>query len=233
MEWRKGLEAPGSGEVHVWRATTLVPPQGFDERWAVLDSTERARADRFRVSRDRERFVAARAFLRALLSCYTGVPPAAIRFSVLAHGKPALAEPGGPHFNLSHSHEAAVCAVAGREVGIDIEQVRPLPDAMQIAARFFSAEERDALAIVPPERRDRAFFACWTRKEAYVKATGSGLLVPLDRFSVTVEPGDAVLLRGAGTAAWSIRDIDAGAGYAGAVAVEMPDPDVRERAWEF
>jgi 4'-phosphopantetheinyl transferase len=150
-------------------------------------------------------------------------------------------------FNVSHSDELALFAVASdREVGIDVERVRPVTDPEQIADHFFSAPERTALRAVPPDRRLEAFFDCWTRKEAYVKARGDGLAHPLDQFAVSLGPGEpARFLPVAGyptpePSAWSLQALAPGNGYVAALAAEghgwrtvsrrWPDPPATRRA---
>lgn len=219
--------------MHVWVASAVPPPPAFQQCWSLLADDERVRADRYRFARDRDRFVAARGFLRLLLARYTGASPAAIRFDLSAHGKPSLAGLARPSFNLSHSQDAVVCALANGPVGIDVEHVRPLPDALEVAERFFSPEELAALREVSPERLDRCFFTCWTRKEAFVKGTGQGLSWPLDRFSVSVDPEAPLALRGEATEGWTVMDIEAGPGYVGALAVERRRATVTRRGWEY
>jgi 4'-phosphopantetheinyl transferase len=211
--------------VHVWRVC-LDGPVPLAELEGHLSRDELRRAARFRFERDRRRFVVARAALRGILADYLGEPPGRLRFAQGLHGKPILATPycdSGLRFNVSHAEELALCAVTrGREVGVDVEWVRPLPDADALAERFFSAAERAALGQLPAARRLQAFFCCWTRKEAYLKAVGAGLLQPLDSFDVSVAPEDKdCLLRVPAdpteTSRWSLRSLDPGAGYVGAV----------------
>ncbi len=170
-----------------------------------------------------------------ILARYVDRPPGALRFDYGAHGKPAL--PGSPvRFNLSHAGGIALCAVAlDRDVGVDVEQVRALPDLARIARRFFSPSEADALAGLPRAEREAAFFTCWTRKEAYIKALGRGMAVPLDGFAVSFDPGAPArlvwtTLDDRGPACWSLRDLDAGPGYAAAVMVEGP---AALRCWQL
>jgi 4'-phosphopantetheinyl transferase len=189
-------------EVHVWCATLDRPADETRALARLLSLDERERAERFHFERDRDRFVVGRAILRLILSGYTHASPQGLVFRQGPQGKPALAgEPGAVavagalHFNVSHSQGVALYAVAcGRHVGVDVEQIRPVDDAEQIAARFFSSAECAALAMLPPDARRQAFFACWTRKEAYVKATGDGLSRPLERFAVSLAPGEAAAL---------------------------------------
>jgi 4'-phosphopantetheinyl transferase len=207
-------------EIHLWRI-------GLDAAAAdVLSEDERGRAGRFRFERDRRHFAAARGALREILAGYLGEPPERLRFGQSVHGKPVLAWPAASsvRFNVSHSDALALIAVSrGREVGVDVEALRPLPDADALAQRFFSAAERADLARLTEARRHQAFFSCWTRKEAYLKAIGCGLLQPLDAFDVSVAPEDVdcrlrVPDQPAEAWHWRLLSLDAGPGYAAAVA---------------
>lgn len=214
-------------EVHVWRLALDEPAARFARLAGRLSPDEQQRATRFRFERDRRRFAIARGSLREILADYLGEEPERLRFAEGPHGKPALGEPhrdSGLRFNLSHSEALALCAVTrGREVGVDVEAVRPLPDADALAERFLSAAERAALGALPGARRLEAFFRCWTRKEAYLKAVGAGLLQPLDGFDVSLAEKDHdCLLRVSANPAeasrWSVRSLDLGSGYAAAIA---------------
>ena len=229
------------GHVDVW-ATALDPAPAIQarlERW--LDADERARAARFVFARDGRRFGVARGTLREILGGYLGLAPAAVRFVYAAAGKPAVArsEPGAAvEFNVSHSGEVALYAVgASGRIGVDVEQLRPLDDLEALAERNFSAAERRALLALPPAARAAAFFACWTRKEAFIKALGDGLAYPLDAFTVAFtagEPARFLEIRGepAAAARWTLAALDVGAGYAAAVAVDGPVTVTWRGAWE-
>lgn len=204
----------------------------------LLAPDETARAARFRLEHHRRRFTVCRAALRLLLGGYIGRPSTAIRFSYGRHDKPRLADPPDCRleFNLSHSSELALVAVtAGYPVGIDVEALRPLPDASALAERFFSAAERAALAAYPEVERGPAFYRCWTRKEAYLKAIGDGVAARLDGFEVSLDPGDARLVALAGdrmaAAAWSLVHIEPGPGYVGALALPARPSTVRGWQW--
>jgi len=179
---------------------------------ALLTPDERQRAARFVFERDRRRFITARARLRQLLGARLGVAPESLQFVYNAHGKPALARPQGARdlrFNLSHCEDVAVYAFAdGAEVGIDVEALRVLPDADDVAMRFFSANERAAYQRLSLHERPQGFFNCWTRKEAFIKALGSGLSHPLDSFDSSFIPG------------WTLRSFVPGPGLVGALAVQ-------------
>ncbi len=179
---------------------------------AIIGADERARADRIRFPRDRRRFVVRRARLRQLLGAWVGRAPEALTFTANSHGKPILAD--GPPFSLSHSADMMMLAIGDAEVGCDIERIDPVLDWPPLAETFFTTTERDALAALPPEAARRAFFACWARKEAYVKALGLGLSYPLDAFDVSV--GLRASLQSGGDG-WAIATAPAPAGFATAI----------------
>jgi 4'-phosphopantetheinyl transferase len=216
-------------EVQVWQAALDEPAPPVEELAATLSPDERERAARFHFERDRRRFVACRGILRAILAPHAGVAADGVRFRYGPRGKPALEpvdEGRGIRFNVSHSDGIALYALTrGREVGVDVERIRPVEDADRIAERFFSVPEREALRDVPFAARLDAFFTCWTRKEAYVKARGEGLGYPLDRFAVSVTPGTTARLWSAGAdeqeiARWSLAGLPQAEGYVAALAVE-------------
>jgi 4'-phosphopantetheinyl transferase len=207
-----------SGEVAVWAFDVACPAEELSDE-GILAPDERARADRFHFERDRSRFIRVRVGLRTLLGGYLGIQPADIAFEYGIHGKPALA--GGHQsplkFNVSHSDGVALMAIShGVEVGVDVEAIRPMADANQIAARFFSPRETAELQALPAV----SFFTCWTRKEAYLKARGDGLAQQLRAFSVTISPGATPVIvddEGGEGVNWSIHDLPPLAGYAAAL----------------
>lgn len=213
------------GEVHIWQATLPAPGWDEDRFLSMLSADECARMARFRFPRDRRNFLFCRSVLRILLASYLGTPPAELRFAYSAHGKPSLAAPSVYlEFNLSHSNGSLLLAVCleGR-VGVDIERVRRDLDFEGIARQFFSPRECRALAAVPENMRHDAFFACWTRKEAFVKAQGSGLSYPLDSFDVSTdsrEEAPQLIPPASNTESWTLRSLNSFPGYAAAVAVE-------------
>lgn len=227
------------GEVHVWRASLMRREE--EEMVTLLRSLsedELRRAYRFRFPRDRARFIAARGILREILGRYLRTPPECVRFGYNAHGKPELLdaeERTRLRFNLSHAGGVALFAVAsGREVGVDVETLREDFACAEVAAVFFSPREVETLTALPSHARTRAFFNCWTRKEAYVKARGMGLSLPLDCFDVSLAPGEPAALlatRGAepDAAHWSLREIDVGTTHVAAVAAG--GGDWRLRCW--
>ena len=196
---------------------------------SLLSEAERERASRFAFGRDARRFIVGRARLRQLLAARLGVRPESVELVFGARGKPALANPAlNSHlrFNLSRCDDLAVFALSsGREVGIDVEAIRSLPDADAIAARFFSRREHAAYRALEPCDRPLGFFQCWTRKEAFVKALGEGLSHPLDSFDVSLAPGaPAELLRvepGSGVdRGWGLASFSPAPGFVAAVAAE-------------
>lgn len=232
---RRARLAPG--EVHVWRLDLNVPAGEVSQLNQTLDDGELARAARLLFDADRRRFISAHGFARRLLGSYLGLTPEAIRYEHAPHGKPHLqttlrATEPPLRFNLSSSDDTALLAVAwDREIGVDVEKIRAERDCMGIAERFFSPWEVAALRRLPDRRRVPAFYRCWTRKEAYVKATGDGMFLPLDSFAVPVDPPHMQPVReepGAvfpsagevGQQRWKMIDVPEIAGFAAAVVVE-------------
>ena len=222
--------------MHVWRIA-LDRGDG-DSLRSGLSSDELARAARFHFERDRTRFSVARAALREILAHYLGASPAEIAFVYGDHGKPALAPPDGDlRFNLSHSHDLALCAVArGREVGVDVERIRELDDLEELSRRVFSAREQAALRRLPEPNRLAGFFTAWARKEAFIKALGEGLSHPLERFDVSLEPDRPARLEridgdAERAARWTLAAVEVEAGHTAALVVEAPDLRLVARRW--
>ncbi len=205
-------------EVHLWRIALDAPADA-----SLLSPDELERAGRFHFARDRRRFVAARAGLRRILARYLGQAPQALGFAYGPQGKPRLAAAGAPpYFNLSHAEGLALVAVTAiGEVGVDLEFPRPIDPGL--AARYFAAAEIAALEALPAQERNLAFFRCWTRKEAYLKACGDGVLAPLDRFEVSLDPASPRVLTIGGdreeAARWQLAHLEPAPGYVGAVAL--------------
>jgi 4'-phosphopantetheinyl transferase len=227
-------------EVHIWRIPLAQPAAAREALWPTLAPDERERAERFHFARDRARFIVARGVLRAILGRYLECEPGRLRFHYNQYGKPALApdrEAAGLSFNLSHTHDLALYALArSRAIGVDVEQLRDDLDHMAIAEQFFSLREVEMLRALPPEVRGSAFFNCWTRKEAYVKARGEGLSLRLDQFDVSLAPGAEVELLGVASdqgerSRWSLRSIDPGPAYVAALAAEGQGWELRCWHW--
>ena len=197
----------------------------------LLCSEERARADRFAFDSDRRRYIVGRAELRRILSARLGVAPRSVKFTYGAFGKPVLANglaDSGVRFNLSHSGNAAVCALTtGRDIGVDLERHRVVPNAPRIAQRFFSRAERASLNALDPVDQSLGFLNCWTRKEAFIKAVGEGLSYPLESFDVSLAPGEAAEILRVGDlpgdqCGWTLHDFSTG-GLVGACVLGTDD----------
>ncbi|SPD72742.1 conserved hypothetical protein [uncultured Desulfobacterium sp.] len=214
--------------VHVWRMSLDIDLKRLESFMRILADDERARAQRIRIENVKSHYVAARGFLRTILSAYTSRPPEDLEFQYNQYGKPSLSgsDLKGISFNMSHSHGSALYGIAlERNLGVDIEKVRENMPHIKIAERFFSSKEYEALLTLPPHQQIPAFFNCWTRKEAYLKARGEGISSSLSNFSVSFLPGEppALLDHPLGlqeTSGWTFMNIDVGPDYKGAVVVE-------------
>jgi 4'-phosphopantetheinyl transferase len=253
------VELP-AGEVHIWTVNLDPPADRVEALGRSLSQDEWERANRFRFDRHRRQYVVGRGALRSLLADYLGTRPELVRFTYGPRGKPFLIpsplspalspvpgereKEGGAgdlFFNLSNSDEMALVGfVRGREIGVDVEYLKPMPDCEQIAERFFSESERAVLRGIPKESKEEAFFNCWTRKEAYLKAVGEGLAAPLDSFDVTLAPGEPprmLTLRGDAEAAsrWWLEHFRISPEHIGALALERREPGERwvVRTWSF
>jgi 4'-phosphopantetheinyl transferase len=241
--WRAAPPAVtlGSGELHLWRVALVPTPDRAEQLEHFLAPDERARADRFHFPRDRRRYAAARGVLRSILGRYTDVPPAQVQIREGPKGKPFLMKGDGPatlQFNLAHSGNLALIAVIDRHpVGVDLEQLRDMPDADDIAGRFFSAHECAELSVIPQAQGLEAFFATWTRKEAYIKGRGEGLSLALDSFEVSVLPAAPRLLRTRcdpnEALHWTMYDVRPCPDYIGAVAVRGSPHKRAYWAWSY
>jgi 4'-phosphopantetheinyl transferase len=238
----KPLRFPGLAldvrEVHLWQAALDGRPADIFE--SFLSPDELIRANRFHFIKDRNHFVVARGLLRNLLAAYLGVNCSELRFSYGAQGKPFLLLDSQLqiNFNVSHSHGRAAFAFSrGRELGVDLEYVKDNFADELIANRFFSRAEVLALRTVPADLRKQAFFNCWTRKEAYIKARGEGLSMPLDQFDVSLRPAEPVALLNnyreeREVSRWSMQSIPAPEGYVGALVVEGHDWQLKSFSFE-
>jgi 4'-phosphopantetheinyl transferase len=220
-------DPPEAGTVRCWRVPLALLDDAVLRRLSqYLSDDEQQRAGRFLRAADRRRFVAAHAGLRLLLAAAVEVPAKDLRFTTNDTGKPAL--PGQPiEFNLSHSGEFVLIALAsGTPVGIDVEEVRTLPDRDAIIRRFMHPQEAADMAGLPGTAADLAFFRCWVRKEAIIKALGLGMSLPLDRYRVSCEPGAAARLLMLCppypvAERWSLHDLPVDERHLGAVAVPV------------
>jgi len=227
-------------EVHVWLARLDQPLEMVTRSRSILSSDEKSRADRFHFEKDRTAYTVARAALKLLLAKYLDMPATNICFEYTAHGKPFLASAAnspGITFNISHSGGLALLAFAiGRQVGVDVERIRPDFGTLEIAERFFSRSEVESLLAQPVDQQSVCFFNCWTRKEAYIKAIGEGLSCPLDRFDVTLavdEPARLIETRVASqnAADWLMHNLEVGPEYRAAVIAE--GAGWRLRCWRY
>jgi 4'-phosphopantetheinyl transferase len=206
----------------------------------TLGEHEQDRAARFRFEQDRVRFIAAHGILKQLLGTFLKVAPNSVRFRYDEYGKPRLSpehEATSVKFNISHSGPKGLFAFAiGRELGVDIERIREEFPIEEIAVRFFSPSEVEELRSVPPNVQADAFFNCWTRKEAYIKAIGEGLSCPLNQFDVTLtpeEPAKLLAVRAAGQtlSRWTMRNLDIDEGYKAALVVEGQGWELTRNRW--
>lgn len=227
-------------EVHVWRAGLELPSFQMQRLSGILTADEVDRANRFSFEIDRQRFIAARAALRSILSRYTTIYPGHLRFYYNQYGKPFLAPEYSSYllnFNLSHSGSMALYAITrNMEIGVDVERVRSDFEYEELAKRFFSVNEVAVLRTIPIEKKLEAFYNCWTRKEAYLKAHGKGLSLPLDSFDVSFAPGEPPMLlitrdEPHERSLWTLLDLTPGLGYMGALAVK--GIGCRFRYWEW
>jgi 4'-phosphopantetheinyl transferase len=224
-------------QVDVWRVSLDLPTASVKLIESVLSADESQRAARFHFPADRDRFIVAHGRLRRILTRYLHCEPHQLVFSTGQYGKPGLISHEGIDFNLAHSGDYAVVAVTrGRKVGVDVERFRHDMELESIARRFFSQGEVSELLALPPEQREAAFFNGWTRKEAYIKAHGLGLSLPLDSFDVSLAPNKPAVLRATRpnpreAARWTFESLEVDSGYASAVAVEGQGLEFRLWDW--
>jgi 4'-phosphopantetheinyl transferase len=223
--------------IHVIFSRLTAEPALLNQLWASLSSDEHARAFRYQRAKDRNSFTVTRALLRALLGkCLRAAAPG-LSFSYTSHGKPSVNNERGVRFNVAHSEDFMVCALGlDDELGVDIEYIQPMVDLECVAEQCFCVAEYRQLLAVGAEKRAKAFFDCWTRKEAFVKALGEGLSYPLNRFQVTLRPGEQptfVRIAGcdASTLEWALHDVTPAADYAAALAVKNRNCELR--IWKF
>jgi 4'-phosphopantetheinyl transferase len=230
LNWLRpaNLTALPESDLHIWRASLDVDLSERTRLHSHLSDDELLRADRFVFPNDRDHFIVGRGRLRELLGMYLHRPPESLRFRTGQFGKPSVSDHRELCFNLSHSHGLALYAFAmRRELGIDVEKIRAEFATEEIADRYFSDVERRELRELAPEVRTTAFFLCWTRKEAYVKAQGDGLQIPLDSFDVSLTPGKVATLRSGDSRRWSLESFTPEPGYAAAVLAEREFQSIR------
>jgi 4'-phosphopantetheinyl transferase len=229
----------GEDEAHIWRTGPDLKPATLAKLEKSLSPDEREKAARFHFEKDRRRYVIAHGVLRALVGHYSGEDGHALRFCSNQWGKPFVEGlTTNLDFNLSHSGEIVLHGFTlGRQIGIDHELIRPDFATQEITERFFSPAEASRLRSLPSELQVRAFFNCWTRKEAYIKGRGKGLSIGLDKFEVSFAPGERAALlvdRNDPQAInrWSVHELELGAEYVGALAVEGKDMPLCFWKWE-
>lgn len=214
-----------NGMIRTWTARFSALLPGYDALWPTLTPDERERAARLVDPAVGRRFAVGRGFLRRTLADLLGIAPEAVRLSYGERGKPHLHAAHGSdwRFNLSHADDVLLLAAcAGCEIGADVERVRPMVNMPTVARISFSEAERRALFALPPDDQLRAFYTCWTRKEAYIKAVGDGFALPLHDFSVTLRPDEAPRLlsaTGDDVTRWTLHHLEPAEGYVAAVCV--------------
>lgn len=227
-------------EVHVWRASLELPFSQVQALSDILTDDELERANRFSFEIDRQRFIVARGILRCILGCYTTMGPNHLRFHYNQYGKPSL-EPESSadllKFNLSHSGSLALYAMTrNMEIGVDLERVRSDFAYGEIAECFFSPHEVSILRSMPAEKKLEAFYKCWTRKEAYIKAHGKSLPLALEGLAGPFASGEPPVLlitkdEPQERSLWTLQDLKPGLGYMGALAVK--GTGCKFRYWEW
>ena len=219
-------------QVDIWRLSLGLSTDSVKLTESTLSADEAERAARFRFEVDKSRFIVSHGVLRNTLGRYLHRNPAELTFSINQYGKPALVN-SNVEFNLSHSGDFVLIAVTqGRKIGVDVERIRQGISSHVISQQYFSKAEVAELQALPIEKRESAFFTCWTRTEAYIKAQGLGLSLPLESFDVSLTPGHPAILRATRpdekeAARWTLRSLDVDPNYAGAIAVEGADLDLR------
>ena len=219
----------GDSDVHVWLTNLDAFVNDVSSFEPLLAADERQRAARFCFVHDRNRYIIGRGQLRLLLGRYLDCPPTTLKFQYTHYGKPTLTEHPQLHFNVSNAGSYALFGfVLNREIGIDIDLIKSNFDVTDLAVHFFSSQENRHLRSLPESQRRNAFFSCWTRKEAYIKARGDGLSLPLSQFDVSLLPGEPAQLMATRPEAseasrWKMADLDVPNGYKGALIVEGQD----------
>jgi 4'-phosphopantetheinyl transferase len=224
------IPALREGEVHVWRQSLSLNPTVVASFISVLSDDEQIRAQRFRFDIGRTEFIVSRGTLRLLIEAYQGISARQLQFAYSEYGRPSLANTASCasiEFNISHGGGFALLAFSRfHRIGVDVEKVRRDFEPLDISENYFSLSERAVLRGVPAELRHEAFFRCWTRKEAFIKALGEGLSHPLDAFDVSIAPGSTAALlstrpNGDEAARWMLRDVAVPEDYVAALAVEL------------
>jgi len=227
-------------EVHVWLASLNARDSDIRKRRHTLSLEENARAERFKFEEDRFRYIVRHRALRSILSLYTNIPPKQLKFFDGSHGKPEVtlsSDQSALQFNLSRSRDIALIAVSrGRQIGVDVEYIQKNFEWNEIVERFFSPREITTIRAFPPKLRLEAFFRCWTRKEAYIKARGQGLSIPLNQFDISVVPGEPPRLAFPNNDApdnteWFFQELVPCTDYVAALAVEGDNCGLKTWEW--
>ena len=224
------------GDLHVWQVELDLTDEELAPLVSHLSADELRRADRFHFARDRRRFMAGRGLLRTVIAGYLHCAAHEVGFVYGDRGKPTLATPD-LQFNLAHTDRLAIIGLArSGPLGVDVERIRPSEDLARLVSEFFSPREQKAMAALPPDERQSGFFTCWTRKEAYLKATGDGLATPLDQFDMPVDPSAPprllhVELTTSEIASWTLWDVPLDVGYVGTVAFAGRIDTLRHGVW--
>lgn len=219
-----------NNDVHIWQLNVKKQITKLNDLWEILSDDEKQRAEGFKFAEHRERFVITHGILRFLLANYLNKKPEAIKFEYGLHGKPAVNN-GRKHgyaltFNMSHSHEVAIFGFTkDNEIGVDIEYIKEKIEYEDLAKRFFSDNENQDLQKISTNRRKQAFFNCWARKEAFIKAIGKGLSFPLDKFDVDINKDKKTLLLNEQN--WLLCAINIASNYAAALAVANSSAKVK------
>lgn len=235
MAYAEGKPLPLSdGEIHLWSASLSVSASQLEVYATTLSEDEQARANRYVFDVHRARFTTGRGMLRRILSRYMDTAPEQLGFSYGPQGKPEIAAPAGSaiNFNVAHSEDELLIGVTrGRMIGVDVEHIRPMPDMLALAARFYAPSERDLLMSLAPDQQAVVFFALWTCKEALLKACGKGISDSLSQVEVSLgEAGHASYKSAAAdlpTGHWVLRTLDTVPGYAAALAAEQSIANIR------
>jgi 4'-phosphopantetheinyl transferase len=224
-------------QVDIWRVRLDLPLSSVQLLEGSLSTEEVERAARFYFPADRNRYIISHGSLRKILALYLHCEPEELFFSVNAYGKPSL-DQEGLEFNLSHSGDLALIGITrGHKIGVDVEKVRTGISAEIIGGHYFSKAEMSELQALSPEQREAAFFLCWTRKEAYIKAQGMGLSLPLESFDVSLIPDQPAILRAtrpdpSEAVRWTLLSLTVGTGYEAAVAIEGQNLEFRLWDWK-
>ncbi|GCL38818.1 4'-phosphopantetheinyl transferase superfamily protein [Sphaerospermopsis sp. FACHB-1094] len=210
-----------SDDVHIWKINLQQSESQIQSFRETLSSDEVARAERFYFPEHRQRFIVGRGSLRTILGSYLGVEPSQLEFDYQQRGKPILAAKfadSGIFFNLSHSQDLGLCGVSyQRLIGVDLEFIRPMSDLENLARRFFLPQEYAVIKLLTPEQKQQVFFRYWTCKEAYLKATGDGL-IQLEQIGIELTPTEPAQLKVSGN--WQLKELLPADNFVAAVVVD-------------